>query len=792
MGKLENRRDRPLSRIGAIAAALVAFGCSGLAVRAEGVPAGAGASPAAQSESAQERRVRIAHERGFWVIREGEQLWGISRHFAANIAEVRVLVRELQASNPHAFIGGDPAKLVVGARLVLPKRFTAAHAIATPPAPAVPQPGGVPPIATASRATAPPDTAPPATKAPAAAQPAPAAAYVDRVLVSAGDERELTFDDRPRDGTPGSRTWSVELRAENRDQSVAGTTQAEGIALRYSRETERYGDLTVLGQVTHFQPPAFDPRGETTKASGTLLQENFALGSFTMNNALGVVRPLLPVWLTTSYRVSFAPSLLVGAQAVMYDGRNDLRLSGGRIGQLSGFGIQQFERSSGEQVSASYAYRIDPQWSAGAAAIGVRGSANIPDHQTLTIGVNRDFAPGVSGVKLQAAASDNGEKAGWFDLQARTGRLVQRFGAYHADPDFRFGESASARDVRGAYWRGDYRAGGDFYGFGGEFSQENLRRDPTRGGNENVGAYGNVALRLDRTLQVGGGVSARHESPRTPTGTARDVGFANVFLSKAWTSWGVTRLDANVNATRPDAGQRESTHALSWNQEWPRFVSIDTNTLLSVTEERLVDRDVRRRLANVTLRGPVYGNLRWDAAFTFVDVTDARGGERNYNASVGLDWNPIPAWTFQLLWFRNQIQPAADNPLVPFVKENAVQVTLRYEDYAGTPYPRVAGGRSGSGRLIGSVFFDENGDGVRQANERGAPSVVVLLDERQSAVTDSDGRFQFPLVPAGRHRLRVQVDKVPLPWGLENEAREVGVEVRTDMRVDIGLTRIAP
>jgi hypothetical protein len=93
---------------------------------------------------------------------------------------------------------------------------------------------------------------------------------------------------------------------------------------------------------------------------------------------------------------------------------------------------------------------------------------------------------------------------------------------------------------------------------------------------------------------------------------------------------------------------------------------------------------------------------------------------------------------------------------------------------------------------VGSLFFDENGDGVRQANERGAPNVLITLDDRQSALTDSDGRFQFPLVPAGRHRVRVQVDKVPLPWGLEDEAREASVDVRTDTRLDIGLTRIAP
>ena len=214
---------------------------------------------------------------------------------------------------------------------------------------------------------------------------------------------------------------------------------------------------------------------------------------------------------------------------------------------------------------------------------------------------------------------------------------------------------------------------------------------------------------------------------------------------------------------------------------------------MSQTNEDLQDRSLRRRLASVSARGPVSSALRWDASLTFVDVDDPRGSERNYNASLGLDWNPLPQWTLQLQWLRNRIQPGSDNPLAPFVKEDVVQLTARYEDTAGSPYPRVSGGRSGSGRIVGSVFYDENGDGVRQANERGAPGVQVILDERQAAVTDNDGRFQFSLVPAGTHRLRPLVERVPLPWGLQDDSpREVRLDVRGDARMDIGLTRIAP
>jgi hypothetical protein len=71
--------------------------------------------------------------------------------------------------------------------------------------------------------------------------------------------------------------------------------------------------------------------------------------------------------------------------------------------------------------------------------------------------------------------------------------------------------------------------------------------------------------------------------------------------------------------------------------------------------------------------------------------------------------------------------------------------------------------------------------------------VTVILDERQSAVTDPDGRYAFPLVPSGPHRVRVVVERVPLPWGLDDDTpRDVRVDVRADARLDIGLKRVSP
>jgi hypothetical protein len=91
------------------------------------------------------------------------------------------------------------------------------------------------------------------------------------------------------------------------------------------------------------------------------------------------------------------------------------------------------------------------------------------------------------------------------------------------------------------------------------------------------------------------------------------------------------------------------------------------------------------------------------------------------------------------------------------------------------------------------VFFDENGDGVRQPQERGAAGLTVFLDGRYPATTDADGRFAFRAITAGRHTLRLLNEKLPLPWSVEDETpREIFVPLRGEVAVDVPLVRIRP
>jgi hypothetical protein len=67
----------------------------------------------------------------------------------------------------------------------------------------------------------------------------------------------------------------------------------------------------------------------------------------------------------------------------------------------------------------------------------------------------------------------------------------------------------------------------------------------------------------------------------------------------------------------------------------------------------------------------------------------------------------------------------------------------------------------GTGTLSGSVFFDVDGDGVRDASELGVPGIVVRLAAsggtetamEQSAITDNDGVYTFDELEPGTYQI---------------------------------------
>lgn len=73
---------------------------------------------------------------------------------------------------------------------------------------------------------------------------------------------------------------------------------------------------------------------------------------------------------------------------------------------------------------------------------------------------------------------------------------------------------------------------------------------------------------------------------------------------------------------------------------------------------------------------------------------------------------------------------------------------------------------SGFGRIEGSIFSDENLNGVYDRGEKLLPGVEIRLEDGSQAVSDENGKFVFPRVVEGLHTLEVDLRRIPAEYYL--------------------------
>jgi hypothetical protein len=817
------RQSRPLSALRAVLTCALLFNCAttfGQPTPSTS-PNGTVAPP---EDAALSRRIMEARQSGTWSVQEGDHLYRIARHFfPADRVMIERMREQLIAMNAHAFMAGKPNLLIVGARLKLPLALIAQESPSTQVTTVaqVPQPASMPSVAPKTGAA---PSAPAASPAlPAAAKPAvsptPSAssgqtiitrldpnavvvappqarvapAYVDKVIEGVSQDDEVDSDAAQSGQSIGRRTISLGHTQAIRERAE-GTSRDSAIDLRLSYETQDHGDFRLDAQWIRFTPGPLDLLPQRRGFNATLYHSQFPLpAGLTADSALGVVRSLQPLWLSSSYRVVLPSTLLSGFVTRIGGDQGELRLAVGEPGRLAGVGILDFERTSGRFATVSGSRAFGSGWQLGGALLRLTDNDVVPDHTAATFAV--DYAPSSAlRGKTQLLSNAGGTRGYWSDWEVNHQRWRHRAGAYHLDPDLLYGDSQPQNDVRGAYWRTELRQGFNTYVVGAETSHTNIRNDPARSGTASDGVYGSVALRIDRNTSVGAGLSYREDRPRQGSGEARDVVIASAFGSRQ-SELGFSRLDGSINRTQSRDGTHERITTFQLSHDFPRWNQISASVSLSATREDLTDGRINRKVGGLSLRGPLLANMVWDATLSWVDVTGEGQSERGYNANVGVDW-PISAnWAANLSWQRNQVRPGVDNPLNPFRRENTVLLSVRYDHAVGVPYPRLSGpgGRLGTGTLAGFVFYDENGDGVRQPSERGAENILLVLDGRFTATSNREGFYNFGSVTLGTHSVAVQLEKVPLPWGLADESpRQIVVRLREESRIDIGLTRISP
>lgn len=627
--------------------------------------------------------------------------------------------------------------------------------------------------------------------------------YADRIIAPE-QLQELPPEEDARANTDGlPRSFHAEAIA-SRNEYGDDDFDERGISAGGYWQTASWGTFSLDATLFHSDRQRFDGLDDDGGFGGlvSLWQRDLYLdGGWRLNNGLGVVNTPAPPLQRSQYRFFLPTVTMAGASSEWIKDDNGLLLQGavGRAGLYTGTRVVGFELADGDVGALGAQWRWTPQWAGAASFLGTHGRI-VPDAsgepvfeqgdtQALYAATawqgDRDRAQ----FNLLASNGDFGRAAGgWIDVSSTRGRYRHNYGAYHLGDGLAWGAFPINNDVEGGYYRIAYQYARWSWNAG-------IDGIHSLSGDGFDGLYASGYLRYQASTTLGYGAAL---NLRDAVDTSHSL---QLFLDKQ-TDWGQTRLQVDEASSqgRSDSWQVSLDQAFPLRQGARLSASIAHGSLhyddsvngggdaTSTTTLALYGaRDLTDRLS-------IDGSARW---------THGDGGEafRGTDFNIGLNWRLTPRWSLTAAFYQSRgsrRSPFILDPLVtetPFIslpRNRSVFLTLRYERSAGRPQAVIGGAPGGpTGSIAGSLFLDDNGDGVRGASEQAAANVTVLLDGRFAVRTDSLGNFEFPRVAAGSHTLTVVPDNLPLPWFIDESTaqRSVQVRVRETERVDIGARR---
>lgn len=606
-----------------------------------------------------------------------------------------------------------------------------------------------------------------------------APAYEDRII-DAGSLPPLPEDTADSTYNPAGqpRSWRIEGYGSNIDSG--GISRREnGLSFGGRYDTTDYGALSVDATF----------RNSLNSSLFTVWQRGLAFdNNWRANNAAGMFNTPSIDLARNQYRFYLPTFPVAGVQTEwLRAGEVQLQASVGEPGSFNGLRLAGFSRLGGRIFTGGAQWVVAPQWLAGfqftdTQGVGISLDADAPEAKTTGRSWYGTSVWQGQHSRLQFNAVDSefgpvGHKRGlWLDGETRDGRYRHNYGLFRLDPGIVWGYLRFIEDSVGGYYRVNYQSQQWLWSAG-------VDTVSSISGRSTDGIYGTATIRyqVNRSLGVGGGATVRH---------AKDGAEAAYAFVDKQTSLGTTRVQLDVAAA--SAGQRSQQIAV--DHAWPIETGLRISTSLSLARETTPEKRIGR--ANFGVNGgldltnnlTLEGNAHWLA-------TRDTGTTYGTYANVSLNWRISSRWSMAMTYYDNRRE---DTPVLsvaslipaplfaPVVRDRALFLIVRYEDRAGTPSAPLGGPPgAGAGNIVGYLFLDANDNDRRDANETGAANVTILLDGRFSTRTDSQGKFEFPLVAAGTHVISVIADNLPLPYFVNNEKRQVVVHTRESTVVEI-------
>ena len=643
-------------------------------------------------------------------------------------------------------------------------------------------------------------------------------AYVDQLIAGEPDEDEsLDAALLQEQNASGLYSFSALFQYFTLDDSLEdGSDDASSLSLYGARQTRQLGNLYSEVHLSRFDQQGLvfgaigddeDPFGSSdVHGAFVVRQTDFALTEkTTMDNTLGVFRPVAGWTRQRSSRLSVLTPELLGASTSLTRGRHTLRLSAGEVGRLRGPLSQAFFSESATATLLGDSWDPGLGWLFAADLWNVSGS---PDESENRSGYSLLAARHGAGLNradrlLQVIGNTDGSLGVSGYLVKRYVRYTHELGAYAIGPDMNWLAREISDDQSGVYWRTDYDKGRTHMNGSLEWLSLNLATGESE--KTRAGILANLGWNFRQSYASTLGASGYYRGYHEGSGDDRFFGSSlnmRLFYGYRHNRRYRSRWEASayVSELSPDSGP-VTTQALEYALTFDRSESSQIELELGFQRQHDDYRETWNPTVGLSASAPLShgGWIDGSVGYSLYDV-DRGSGQANWHAQLHVEHPFARRWTAgvqlnynQTYYDRTQDELAPDPFVLPDSRlASSALLTVRYQTSGGAPISPLGdnGGSGAAGSVLGVVFMDENNDGEQQGDEKTVAGVEVYLDGLYLAKTDATGHFRFPLVATGAHRLYVLEETVPLPWEVLSNDIAIDVSLRKWAKASIALTRI--
>jgi hypothetical protein len=633
-------------------------------------------------------------------------------------------------------------------------------------------------------------------------------AYQDKVIEGAPLDDDEQTSTKKYDSTGWSRGYSLETVWDQRNASGQRSSSL-GLKANAYIDTPSYGSLSLQATLQQSQDST------DRQSSWVLRQIGMPFdGGLRVDNAVGMVNLPAIDLARSSQRLSLPTPAMEGVTSYWQrtEGLNILAAVG-KAGRLGGYPVAGFENSQGlYSLLGVQGQSVPGQWQWGA-ALGL--ARDVPSSLAVTLNgqglldaksmyaAARRLWPSADGssqpdfMQMNAVTGSNTGRdlAGqanpaasglWADGGFSQGAHQQLWGVFYLQPNLAWLDQPLASDLQGAYWRHSWRTR--------QWSTEaGLELLGSVSGATAKGFFANHSVRYQMSSQtsLGAAINLRRYGVDAQSLLAYAQFMNPLGNTRVQTEWASART-----------GERQ--YKVQLDHDWTQVQFMRLSTSLSVDHDRVI-----QATGPVTSQGVGLGlSADWSLGNN-ISVNQSLQARRTsqssqYSLNAGLSWRFTPQWSLQTSVYATTgatnatalaqsplVTPATPSSISTRQRDNGIFISIRYQDSAGRGRAPVGGAPgSAAGKLQGSVYLDENKNSQRDASERGAANVTVLLNGRHAVQTDAQGRFEFEWVAAGNHVLTVISDNLPLPWQLDKDGRsEIKIYTRESTTVNIAATK---